>query len=429
MRLLLKNCKLVEGIRNILIEDEKIASIQEADSHHKEGQFEPGYDKIIDIRGNTVIPGMIDPHVHMRDLKQAYKEDWTSGSEAALAGGITTVFDMPNTKPDTMNLENLNLKRQAAKSSKVKYKFHIGATCNNLEQIKIILKNNPDDIAGIKIFLAASSSNEVVTDRQILKQIFKIAKQYDKVVVVHTELQECLDKWLHTNVKRSVINHNIFRHRICAIEGTKLVLEIADEVKNSIYIAHVSTSEEINLIKRFKEKNNVYCEITPHHLLLNEKILGKVGNWGKVNPPLRTDMDNVALWNAVHNGTVDTIGTDHAPHSIEEKQQEYSKAPSGFPGLETCLPLLLTEISPGFDINKIIELTSRNTAKIFGLEKNGKIKKGNYADLAVIDLNKKWAIDASKFKTKAKYSPFDEVNVKGKIVMTFVNGRCYKFEE
>jgi dihydroorotase len=162
---------------------------------------------------------------------------------------------------------------------------------------------------------------------------------------------------------------------------------------------------------------------------LNEKILEKVGNWGKVNPPLRTDMDNVALWNAVHNGTVDTIGTDHAPHYIEEKQQEYSKAPSGFPGLETCLPLLLTEISSGFDINKIIELTSRNTAKIFGLEKNVGIKKGNYADLAVIDLNKKWTINASKFKTKAKYSPFDEVNVKGKIVMTFVNGRCYKFEE
>ena len=161
--------------------------------------------------------------------------------------------------------------------------------------------------------------------------------------------------------------------------------------------------------------------------MLNESILEKVGNFGKVNPPLRTEKDNIALWEVIHDGTVDFMGTDHAPHKLSEKMLDYSQAPSGFPGLETGFHLLLNEMNKGnLSLEKLVGLTSKNTAEIFNLEKRGEIKEGYFADLTVIDVNKNWKIDSSKFKTKAKYSPFDGFEIKGKVVMIFVNGK--KFE-
>ena len=421
MKTLLKNCKHIEGLKDILIEDDKIVEVipcSQAD-----------FDQTIDIKGNLVIPGVIDPHVHVRDIQQAYKEDWKTASMAALAGGVTSIFDMPNTIPATINLENLNIKRETAEKSLVNYKFFIGATNYNLKDIEGILSEEPSDIAGIKIFLAGSSSNETVTDEDVLKQIFMIAKKYDKVVVVHTELQELLDKWQQRLPYNNILKHNALRNRQCAIKGTELVLKLSEEIGNKIYIAHVSTAEEIEMIKKYKLNNQIFCEVTPHHLLLNESILEKVGNFGKVNPPLRSEKDNEALWQAINDGIADTIGTDHAPHTIEEKQQDYEKAPSGFPGLETCLPLFLNEINKGnLKLEKLVELTSKNPANIFNLEKRGEITIGNYADITVIDVNRKWKIDTSRFHTKAKYSPFDGMEVTGKIIMTFVCGKMYKFD-
>jgi dihydroorotase len=420
MSVILKNCLLIEGLSNILIEEGKIVDIKPSEQSETFGTV----NETIDIKGNLVIPGVIDAHVHVRDLQQAYKEDWETASMAALAGGVTTIFDMPNTLPATINLKNLNIKRKAAEMSLVNYKFFIGATNSNQKDIEEILDKNAPDIAGIKVFLAGSVSNETVTDEDILKQVFELAKQYDKVVVIHTELQELLDKWQQRLPYNNILKHNAIRNRQCAIKGTELVLRLSEVIGNKIYIAHVSTFEEIELIKKYKCNNQVFCEVTPHHLLLNESILEKVGNIGKVNPPLRSEKDNAALWQAINNGIADTIGTDHAPHTIEEKQQEYEKAPSGFPGLETCLLLLLNEVNEGnLKLEKLIELTSNNPAKIFQLEKRGEIKVGNFADLSVIDLNKKWKINASAFRSKAKYSPFDGIEVKGKVMMTFVDGK------
>ena len=427
MKTLLKNCKHIEGLKDILIEDTKIIDVKPSERSQTFGKGETDFDQVIDIKNKLVIPGIIDPHVHVRDLQQAYKEDWKTASMAALAGGVTSIFDMPNTIPATINLENLNIKREAAVKSLVNYKFFIGATNFNLKDIEGILSEEPSDIAGIKIFLAGSSSNETVTDEDVLKQIFMIAKKYDKVVVVHTELQELLDKWQQRLPYNSILKHNAIRNRQCAIKGTELVLKLSEEIGNKIYIAHVSTAEEIEMIKKYKLNNQIFCEVTPHHLLLNESILEKVGNFGKVNPPLRIEKDNQALWDAILDGTVDTIGTDHAPHTIEEKQQKYENAPSGFPGLETCLPLLLNEVNKGnLKLEKLVELTSKNPANIFNLEKRGEIKIGNYADITVIDVNRKWKIDASGFHTKAKYSPFDGMEVTGKIIMTFVCGKMFE---
>ena len=419
MKTLLLNCQTSEGIKNILIKDELIDYI---------GSEQPVHDKMLDCLGLLVIPGMIDAHVHVRDMEMAYKETWVTASKAAIAGGVTTIIDMPNTKPATTNLKGLNSKREAAKKANVNYKFHLGATENNLEELGQILASDPTDVAGIKVFLAGSSSNEVVADENKLKDIFKLAKKYDKVVLVHTELQSCLDKWSQKIAEKTIQNHDMIRNRECSIKGTGLVLRIANEIGSKLYICHVSTKEEIELIRTAKQTNkNIFCEVTPHHLILDKSILKQVGNFGKVNPPLRAKEDNQALWEAVIDGTIDCVGSDHAPHTIDEKIEDYSIAPSGFPGLETALPIIITEFDEReIPIKRLVELTSTKPAEIFSFENRGKITKGYFADLAVIDTENESPIISALFKSKAKYSPFDGSMVKAQINTVFINGRKYE---
>ncbi len=414
MKTILTNVIINGKTQNLLIEDGLIAYI---------GTEKPAYDTLIDLEGKTLIPGMIDPHVHVRDLEQTDKEDWFSASQAAIAGGITMLFDMPNNKPPTVNLKNLNLKRGVARKSLVHYKFNIAVTEHNLDDVKEILDTKPEDVSALKLFLAGSSANEYVEDIDTIKQIFDISLQYGLPVIIHTEQQKCIEKYQAKIQNPSVLDHNYIRNRECANLGTELVINLAKEIGNAVYIAHTSTAEEIDIIRQNKDKARVYCEVTPHHLLLDESILKRIGNSGKVNPPIRTKADNQALWLGIADGTVDTIGTDHAPHKISEKSQAYNQAPSGFPGLETVLPLLLNEVNKGnLSMAKLVELTSTNTAKIFKIDKRGAIKPGNYADLTVIDMNKQWKIEPKKFMTKAKYSPFAEFEGIGMPVGVFING-------
>jgi dihydroorotase len=416
MRTLLSNCQTPEGIKNILIENELIRYT---------GSEQPAHDEMLDCSGLVVLPCMIDPHVHVRDMKLAYKETWETSSKAAIAGGITTIMDMPNTKPATTNLSGLNEKRKAAAKSEVNYFIHLGATTENLEYLRSILKKNPKDIVGIKVFLAGSSSNEVVEDPKKLEEIFQLAREFDKVVLVHTEMQSILDKWLKEAPEQSIEFHNIIRNREAAIEGTQLVIDIAKQTKAKLYICHVSTKEEIAIIRTAKKTNkNIFCEVTPHHLVLDETILKLVGNFGKVNPPLRTKDDNEALLEAIKDGTIDCLGTDHAPHSIEEKKQKYSKAPSGFPGLETAIPMTYFLVKDKHILlQRYSELICGNATEIFNIEKRGKIKVGSFADLIVMNPNNEWQIESENFQSKAKYSPFEGMIGKAKMKYTFVNGK------
>ena len=414
MKTLLTNSIINNKPQNLLIENGLIAYI---------GTDMPAYDKMIDLQGKTLIPGLIDPHVHVRDLGQTDKEDWLSASQAAIAGGVTTVFDMPNNKPPTVNLKNLNLKRDVARKSMVNYKFNIAVTEHNLEDVKEILDTKPHDVSSLKLFLAGSSANEYVENIETIKRIFDMSLRYDLPVIIHTELQKCIEKFQAKVLNPSVLNHNYIRNRECANRGTELVVDLAREIGNPIYIAHTSTAEEIDIIRKNKDKAKIFCEVTPHHLLLDESILETAGNFGKVNPPIRTKADNLALWQGIADGTVDTIGTDHAPHKIGEKSQAYNQAPSGFPGLETVLPLLLNEVNKGtLSMKKLIELTSKNVSKIFKITNRGELKTGNYADITIVDMDKKWQIQPEQFKTKAKYSPFAGFEGMGMPVMTFING-------
>jgi len=413
MKTLFTNATINDKVQNLLINNGLITYL---------GDDFPNADKVIDLVGKHVIPAMIDPHTHIRDLGQTEKEDWLSASKASLKGGVAMVFDMPNNRPPTINLKNLNLKREVAKKALVRYKFNIAATSYNLDDVREMLEADAHDIASLKLFLAGSNSNEFEDDEEVIKQIFDISLKYDLPVMVHSEWQACVSAFSKKVKNPSVLDHNYMRNRACAILGTETILKIAKEVGNKLYIAHTSVAEEIDLIQSYKPTTNVFCEVTPHHLLINDAILTEVGNYGKVNPPLRTARDNKAIWKGIYDGTVDTIGSDHAPHRLAEKDMPYPQAPSGFPGLETSLPLLLQEVKQGnLLIDRLVALTSTKTSEIFGLEKMGQIEVGYKADLAIFDLNDSDVVVASKFETKAKYSPFEGMPIVP-ISQTLVDG-------
>jgi dihydroorotase len=408
---LLKNCRLPDGeIKDILIEDEKIKDIS-ATLNNKGTS--------IDCSGKWLIPGIIDVHTHIRDMELAEKEDWLSASQAAASGGITTMFDMPNTKPATFNIESLLQKRNAARKSIVNFGYNFGVTEFNHDEIR-----RAKPIASLKMFMAESSSGYVVEQENIIAQVFKVAEEIDKPVIIHSELQSCVEK--HTQLyKPTLQNHNKIRNRECAINATRLVLKLAQKTAAKIYLAHISTAQEIELIRLAKKDgmNNIFCETTPHYIFINEEILSTTGNYGKVNPPLHDAQDNRAIIDGIIDGTVDTIGTDHAPHTLSEKNREYSKAPSGFPGLETSFALMFRLVETGrISLKRLTELMSENPAKIFKIKNRGKIEKGMMADLTLIDPNFIWKVDPQKFYSKAKYSPYAGMELKGKVVTTIVNG-------
>lgn len=413
MKILLTNAMINGTLQNLLINKGLIAYL---------GKGLPPADRVVDLLGKQVIPAMIDPHTHIRDLGQVEKEDWISASKASINGGVSMVFDMPNNRPPTINLKNLNLKREVAKKAMVRYKFNIAATSYNLDDVREMLDADASDISSLKLFLAGSNSNEFESDEEVIKQIFEISLKYDLPVMVHSEWQACVTDFSQKVKNPTVLDHNFMRNRSCAIIGTEIILKIAKAVGNKLYIAHTSVAEEIDLIRSYKPDTNVFCEVTPHHLLINESVLTQVGNYGKVNPPLRTARDNEAIWKGIYDGTVDTVGSDHAPHRLAEKNMPYAQAPSGFPGLDTSLPLLLQEVKTGkLTMDRLVELTSTKTVDIFGLEKMGQIAIGYKADLAIFNLEDSAIVEASKFETKAKYSPFEGMPIVP-VSMTVVDG-------
>lgn len=405
-----KNALLSNGkIVNIFVSDGIIQSM---------GIESPQADVITDLKGALVIPGIIDPHVHVRDMGLHQKETWLSASSAAAAGGITTIFDMPNTIPPTIDREGLIAKRNSAAQSLVNWGIHFGAIPSNEAEIRAA-----DNIGGIKLFLAKSSSSFPIPDEEQSRKIFEISADINKPILVHSECQACVDDY-STKFKHHILNHNKIRNSHCAAKSTKMIIKLTEEVGNALYIAHISTREELDMVRRAKDRGvKIFVEATPHHLLLDESVLERAGNYGKVNPPIRSKEDREALWDALIDGTVDTIGTDHAPHQLEEKNAPYDQSPSGFPGLETALPLLLSEVNKGcLDLSRLIELTSKNPSEIFKIEKRGQLKAGYFADFSVISLNINCLVNAENFFTKAKYSPFQNTPLSAKVISTIVNG-------
>ncbi len=408
--LCLSNCKIVpENItRYIGVDGGKIVSIK---------NIPIPAEKIIDVSGNIILPGLIDAHVHMRDPGFTYKEDFRTGTEAAAAGGFTTVLDMPNTKPPTNTVRTFKEKIKIAKNKcVVDFGLHAGA--DDPREIKELAKLKP---ASFKIFM------DLFDDDYLIDLFLEISKIHEMngskpIVSLHAEDKEIVDR--RTKKSQENLNPIIYAYArppfAEEVAVSKAIL-MANKYDLNIHICHASTEKSLNIIKSAKKKGiNITSEITPHHLFLDSSYLDRFGCFAKTNPPLRNMSDKV---NLIDLYKADIIGTDHAPHTIEEKKENIWNAPPGIPGLETALPLIMTMVNRGkLYLEDVKRLLCENPAKIFNIKNKGFIRDGMDADFVVVDMKKEGIINPENFHSKAQYSPFEGEKVRGLPVMTILRG-------
>lgn len=413
----IRNVQLANGKKvDIIIEGYKIQDIKKALT------FEDG----IDGTGLIAIPGIIDPHVHFRVPGASHKEDWKTGSVAALSGGVTTVFDMPNTSPPLTTYDRLLEKRKlVCTDKKVNAYFWFGATSDNLDEI-VAVSREPD-IIGIKVFMGSTTGDLLVTNEKDLYKIFSICADNNLIAGVHAENERLLriNRWL-LGRKPKLTDHNYIRDTEVEVFAVMKSLRLAKQTGCRLYLCHLSTPEAVEFaIEAKKSGLPVFIEATPHHFTFDERNLScTCGAYFKMNPPLRTPRQVARLCEYVCGGSIDTIGSDHAPHTHNEKQNiEYDDIPSGVPGVETLLPILFNLVSEGkMSIEQLVRLTSGNAAKIFNLKSKGKIEKGYDADITLIDPKRKLILHNSAMKTKCGWTPYDKMMVEGTPVITIING-------
>ncbi len=413
MKTLLKNAKLIEGnIKDVFINGFVIEKI--ADNIDKEADVE------YDLTGKTLIPGCIDAHVHFRTPGYEEKEDWTTGSKAALAGGFTTVFDMPNTDPSTTTLKALENKRAIIRDKAlVNYGLFFGAGFDNYDECMAAKK-----IVGFKVYMGATTGHEVKEDIEKSGEVLeRMLKNTDKIVAIHAEdeslMQEHFETYKGDNTPEV---HSLIRSDEIAFTAAKKAVHIAKKTEGRMHLCHMSTKKEVNLMKKFKS-DKITCEVTPHHLFLAVRDYVKLGNFIKVNPPVRGQHDQDILWQALKEGVITIIASDHAPHLREEKEKPYERAPSGIPELETSLALMLNAVNDEkIDLETVVDLMCKKPAQLYGLQKKGEIREGFDADLTVIDMNLMREVSNDRLYTKCGWSPYDAWELKGWPVMTFVNG-------
>jgi len=380
----------------------------------------------IDLKNLLVLPGLIDVHVHLRDEGKTYKEDFYSGTAAAAAGGITTVLDMPNNEPVTMSVEAL---RNRMKIAQRKILVNVGFYSEFPKNIKETEEIIREGAVAFKLFMAEQIGGLNIDDDHALLEAFKIVSKLKTPVAVHAE-DKTTSKKVEDELKRDNCNdvEAFLKAHSENVEVTavKRLLKIAEQTNVRVHFCHISTENGLKAIIDGKKSGmTITCETTPHHLFLSVDDLRRIGTLALTTPPIREKHHIAALWDGIRNSWIDILASDHAPHTLGEKKAESVwDVKVGIPGLETTLPLLLTEVKNGrLLITDVVRLMSKNPAEVFGLKGRGFLKEGNNADLIVVDLDVKHKIDASKFHSKAKYSPFNGWNVEGKPVKTFVGGR------
>lgn len=377
--------------------------------------------QVIDCQGKYIFPGVIDAHVHMRTPGAEYKEDFATGSMAAISGGVTSFLDMPNNIPPIISKKALKEKRTLVDGqSFANYGFFFGATDDNVEEIKH-LKN----IAGIKVYMGETTGHLIVRKDETLEQILSYSGRKFPVVI-HAESQSCLDRFAAEysgeDARSRADFHSVVRPPECAREAVKQVLHLAKKFDARVHIAHVSTAEEIDVIRKFKS-DKVTCEVTPHHLSFDITSYEKLGLRAKVNPPLRSREDVEALWAAIGDGTIDIVSSDHAPHLLSEKGAAYEQCPAGVPGIETILPVMLDAVNHGLvNLERVAQLLSDRPAKIFGIKGKGRIEVGYDADFVIIDMDLEKEVTNAMMLTKCAWTPWDGVSLKGWPIMTIVGG-------
>lgn len=377
----------------------------------------------IDARGLLAMPAVIDPHVHFRTPGLEYKEDWRTAAKAAIRGGCTMVFDMPNTKPPTFTKTLLDEKKSLIDSQlrevgiPLRYELFFGADKQHLQE----LPRAKADAIGIKVFMGCSTGNLVIDDDESLDAVFSIAAQHNMLVAVHAEDEHMIHaRRAAYNGKMNYAAHSVLRDIDVATTAVAKAIALCRRHGTRLYILHVSSAAELALIKEAKQAGlPVFAETTPHHLFFNDSAYDSLGGKAVVNPPLRDRDQQAHLFAAIREGVIDTIGSDHAPHTLEEKSRVYGECPSGMPGIEFLLPLLLNAHHEGLlTLNHILALTSQRARTIFQLP--------SFEDWAVVDLNRTATIQHTH--SKCGWSPYMGKTLRGWPIYTVLRGNCYHCE-
>ena len=371
-----------------------------------------------DAENLMVLPGCMDTQVHFREPGSTDAEDLNSGSKAAVMGGITSVFEMPNTNPPTTNFEEFEKKINIGKGMYCNHAFYFGATaenCDTLEKLKGL-----KGCCGIKLFAGSSTGNLLVDKEDDIEKVFKHAS---KVVAVHSEDEEILKVRKKLIEKGNVKTHPIWRNEEVAISSTRKIVKIAKRYNKKAHILHITTKEEVDFLSQ--NKGNITFEITPQHLTMYApNCYDKLGTYAQMNPPIRDKSHHDRLWYAIRNNYNDTIGSDHAPHLKINKDKTYPDTPSGMPGVQTLLPVMLNHINNGkLKLEQLMKFICENPVKIFGIKDKGYIKKNYDADFTIVDLNKKITIDNKYIQSKCKWSPYHGETFKGSPVATIIAGK------
>jgi dihydroorotase len=382
--------------------------------------------KVIEANGRYLLPGMIDDQVHFREPGLTHKANIATESRAAIAGGITTFIEMPNTVPQATTQELLEDKFEiAAKTSYANYSFMFGGTNDNLEEL---LKTDPQKVAGIKLFLGSSTGNMLVDNEEVLEKIFSSTKM---LISVHCEDEGTIRK----NTKKikaefgddiPIKYHPVIRSEEACYVSSSKAIELAKKTGARLHIFHLSTEKETHLFRNDipLEEKQITAEVCIHHLWFSDKDYDEKGTHIKWNPAVKTEKDRQGLWKALLDDRIDVIATDHAPHTLEEKNNIYTEAPSGGPLVQHAIIALLEKVKEGIiSIEKVVEKMSHNPAKLFKIKKRGFIKEGYYADLVLIDTNKPQTVSKDTLLYKCGWSPFEGTQFSSTITHTFVNGK------
>lgn len=390
----------------------------------KDGDILPSAEVVIDASGKYLFPGAIDDQVHFREPGLTHKGDLYTEPRAAVAGGVTSFMEMPNTVPNAVTQELLEHKyATAAEKSLANYSFFMGVTNDNTGEV---LKTNPRTICGIKIFMGSSTGNMLVDDEKTLSQLFA---ESPVIIAAHCEDEATIKANLafynqQTGGHLTAAHHPLIRNAEACYKSSSKAVELASKYNAKLHILHISTERELSLFedKPLQEKR-ITSEACIHHLWFSDQDYATKGNYIKWNPAVKSANDRDAVFKAMSGNRIDVVATDHAPHTIEEKEQEYSKAPSGGPLIQHSLVAMLEFYHQGkLTLEHIAKKMAHNVATLFQIEKRGFIREGYYADLVLIDLNRPWTVDKSNILYKCAWSPLEGYTFKTKVTHTFVNG-------
>ncbi|HEY3798429.1 MAG TPA: dihydroorotase [Caulobacteraceae bacterium] len=398
------------GLADVGVTDGRIAAIGDL------GRASAG--EVFDATGLTVLPGVIDTHTHFREPGLEWKEDIESGSRGAVLGGVTAVFEMPNTEPATTDADAFADKlARAAGRAHCDYAFYVGATGQNARALAE-LERLPG-CSGVKVFMGSSTGTLLVADDLDLREVLAHGARR---VAIHSEDECCLTEGRPLVRLGDWTSHPLARAAACAIKSTERLMALAIETGRRVHVLHVTTAEEIAFLGRHKDVAT--CEVTPQHLTLAAPgVYLRLEGRGQMNPPIRDERHRAGLWAGVAGGVVDVLGSDHAPHTLEEKAKPYPASPSGMPGVQTLVPVMLTHVAEGrLTLERFIDLTSAGPQRVFGMAAKGRLAVGCDADLTIVDLKARRTICNADMATRVGWTPFDGFEAKGWAMATIIRG-------